>query len=142
MQDPPTPICRCFTLCRRLFQDPATNDWALVSLTHQVFVPQYPAVEHFAVFARWTNSHGSYTVEVQLRSVNGEVVWRHIANDPFKMDDPSQVWVVPLHRLDMTIPAPGKYEVVMLANGREVAGDFLQAHLIQGDRRDDQACGS
>jgi hypothetical protein len=30
------------------------------------------------------------------------------------------------------IPRPGKYEVALLADGREVAADMLHAHLLRG----------
>ena len=50
-------------------------------------------------------------------------------DDPFKAHDPLQIWIVPLYHLEMTIPRPGKYEVVLLASGTEVASDTLLAHL-------------
>jgi hypothetical protein len=49
----PTPVCKCFVLCRQIFIDPARQDYSLASPVHQVFSPQYPLTENFAVFARW-----------------------------------------------------------------------------------------
>jgi hypothetical protein len=33
--------------------------------------------------------------------------------------------------MTIPIPRPGKYEVALLADGREVAADMLQAHLLR-----------
>jgi hypothetical protein len=66
---PPTPVRKYFVLCRQIFVDPARQDYTLVSPVHQVFCARYPAVEDLSVFARWSNSHGSYAVEVQLHTI-------------------------------------------------------------------------
>lgn len=130
MQRLPTPVCKCFVLCRGLFVDPTRQDYTIVSPVHQVFSPRYPLTEDFSVFARWTNAHGSYAIEVQLKSLEGEVLSSCKMEAPFEVHDPLQIWMIPLHHLPMQIPAPGKYEVVMLANGSEVASDTLLAHRI------------
>ena len=126
----PTPVCKCFVLCRQVFIDTVRQDYTLVSPIHQVFAPSYPIKEDLSVFARWTNAHGSYEVQVQLRSLDGEVLWGVKMEAPFETHDPLQVWIVPLLHLPFAIPAPGKYEVAMLANGQEVASDVLLAHQI------------
>jgi hypothetical protein len=117
-------------LCRGLFEDPVRQDYTIVSPVHQVFAPRYPLVEDFSVFARWTNAHGRYSIEVQLRSLEGDVLCSCIMEAPFEADDPLQIWIIPLRHLPMQIPSPGKYEVAMLANGAEVASDTLLAHLV------------
>ncbi len=56
----------------------------------------------------------------------------------FEANDPLQIWILPLHHLPIQIPAPGKYEVALLANGTEVASDTLlalgQAGGVRGER--------
>ncbi len=133
MEGRPTPVCKCFVLCRGLFVDPARQDYTIVSPVHQVFSPRYPLTEDFSVFARWTNAHGSYAIEVQLRSLEGDVLSSCKMEAPFEAHDPLQIWMIPLHHLQMRIPAPGKYEVVMLANGAEVASDTLLAHRVRAN---------
>lgn len=130
MESRPTPICKCFVLCRQIFIDPVRQDYTLVSPIHQVFSPSYPSIEDISVFARWTNAHGSYSVELQLRSLDGDILWRQTMEAPFNADDPLQVWIVPLYHLTVRLPKPGKYEVVMLASGKEVASDILLAHKV------------
>src|SRR5262245_65365669 len=100
--------------------DPIQQDFTIVSPVHQVFSTRYPLVEDFSVFARWTNAHGAYTIEVQLRSLEGDVLCTCKMEAPFETHDPLQIWMVPLYHLRMEIPRPGKYEVAMLANGAAV----------------------
>ena len=127
----PTPVCKCFVLCRQIFVDGIRQDYTLVCPVHQVFSSRYPLTEDFSVFARWTNAHGSYTVEVQLRNLEGDVLWRQVMEAPFEAHDPLQVWIVPLSHLAVTIPEPGKYELALLASGKEVASDTLHAHKVR-----------
>jgi hypothetical protein len=96
-----------------------------------VFAPHYPLVEDFSVFARWTNAHGAYAIEMHLRNLEGDVLCSCKMEAPFETHDPLQIWMIPLHHLPFQIPAPGKYEVAMLANGVEVASDTLLAHRVR-----------
>src|SRR5262249_5285904 len=83
----PVPVCKCFVLCRQVFVDPMRQDYTVVSPVHQVFPAQYPGEEQLAVFARWANAHGSYEVEVQLRSLESEVLCSCKMEKPFRADD-------------------------------------------------------
>lgn len=134
MERRPTPVCKCFVLCRQIFVDAVRQDYTLVSQVHQVFSPRYPLTEDLSVFARWSNAHGAYAVEVQLRSLDGDVLWRQEMEHPFETHDPLQVWIVSLAHLSIPIPEPGKYEVALLANGQEVASDVLLARCVQPAR--------
>ncbi len=133
MEHPPTPICKCFVLCRGLFVDLARQDYTIVSPVYQVFSSHYPITEDFSVFARWTNAHGAYAVEVQLRSLEGDVLSSCKLEAPFEVYDPLQIWLIPLHHLPIQIPNSGKYEVAILANGSVVASDTLLAHWVMAE---------
>lgn len=131
MERRPTPVCKCFVLCRGLFVDPVHQSYTVVSPVYQVFAPRYPLVEDFSVYARWTNAHGAYSIEIQLRSLEGDVLCSCKLEAPFETNDPLQIWQIPLHHLPIEIPRPGKYEVAMLANGAEVASDTLLARRVE-----------
>jgi hypothetical protein len=131
MERRPTPICKCFLLCRQIFIDAARQEYCLFSPVHQIFPSQYPVVEDLSVFARWTNAHGEYAITVQLRNLEGDVLWQQEMERPFETSDPLQVWLLTLGHLAIPIPKSGKYDVVLLANGHEVAADALLAHRVQ-----------
>jgi hypothetical protein len=90
-----TPVCKCFVLCRQLFVDAAPQDYAIVSPVHQIFSPGYPVTERLSVFARWSNAHASYKVEVQLRTQDGDILCAFKMDAPFTAYDPLQVWIAP-----------------------------------------------
>jgi hypothetical protein len=135
-RQPPIPLCKCFILCKQIFIDKVRQDYTLVCPTHQIFSSRFPTVEDLSVFARWTNSHGSYAVGVQLRSLEGDLLWQQEMERPFETFDPLQVWLLTLPHLAIPIPNPGKYEIALLANGQEVAVDGLLAHRVDQPRRE------
>jgi hypothetical protein len=51
-----------------------TQEHTLVAPLHQVFAPEFPVVFDLSGFARWSNAHGPYRVELQLRTLEGDVV--------------------------------------------------------------------
>jgi hypothetical protein len=59
-------------------------------------------------------------VEVQLQNEDGEVVWKDGPPDPLNMPDPLWTYDIRLN-VCMSFPKPGTYEVVLLANGEELA---------------------
>jgi hypothetical protein len=127
-QQPPTPVCKAFLVCKQIFTDAVTKECLLVAPLHQVFAPSYPLVQDLAFFARWSNAHGSYSVEVQLRDLEGAVLWREQLPEPFPAADPLRVVPLTLRHFHVLFPAPGKYEFALLANGQEVAADVFLAH--------------
>src|SRR5262249_18270565 len=113
---PPTPVCKAFLVCKQIFWDEGTGECVLVSPLHQVFTPRYPAVLDLSFFARWTNAHGRYRVELQLRDLEGRVLWREEMDKPFEVADPLRLVSLTLRHHHVRFPAPGKYEVALLAN--------------------------
>jgi hypothetical protein len=126
---PPTPVCKTFLVCKQIYLDDVTRECVLVSPLHQTFAPRYPAVQDLAFFARWSNAHGRYRVELQLRDLEGGVLWREEMANPFEVADPLRVVPLTLRHHHVRFPAPGKYEFTLLANGQEVASDVFLAHL-------------
>jgi hypothetical protein len=128
---PPTPICKCFLVCRRIFYDAPNVDHTLVSPIYQVFPEHYPAVEDLSIFARWSNAHGAYEVGVQLRNLEGDVLWAAQCAEPFRTFDPLAICALSVPHLKVCFPGPGKYEIALLANGEEVAADIFVAQATR-----------
>jgi hypothetical protein len=126
----PTPVCKALVVCRQIFMDDARQDLVLVAPIHQVFLRHFPADEDLSVFARWTNAHGRYRVELQMRELDGTVLWRDEMPNPFEVPDPLVVVPITLRHRTFHFPQPGKYEVALLANGEEVAADIFWAHAV------------
>jgi hypothetical protein len=130
---PPTPVCKTFLVCKQIFVDELTQECTLVAPIHQIFVEEYPLRQYLSFFARWTKAHGSYRVEVQLRDLEGAVLWRDEMAQPLQASDPLRVVPLSLSRCRVRIPEPGTYEFVLLANGQEVSADVFLAHRCAPD---------
>jgi len=127
---PPVPVCKCLLLCRRIITDAQTGELLLLGPTPEVHGVVFPMNVDLAVFARWTGVQGSYIVELQLQDLEGKVLWHHREETALENYDPLKVCNLTLHRMRIFFSRPGKFEIVMLANGVEVARDVFFAHML------------
>jgi hypothetical protein len=131
MKKPPKPVCKALLVCRQITEDPMSGEQFLLGLVRWIAAPAYPAQFPLAIFSRWTCGHGDYRVEVQLQTVDGEVVWRDGPAEPWHMADPLRMFDLSL-RLAVVFPAPSNFDIVILANGEEVDRHPFQARAIGG----------
>src|SRR6266702_268780 len=127
--NPPAPLCKTFLICRQLFQDNVTGEFILIGPTHQVVSPVYPMVGGLSVFAQCTSMQGTYALELQLQDLEGTVHWRHHLAPPLEHHDPLDICYLKLQNLGVYFPTAGKFELVLLANGDEVARTMFWARL-------------
>ncbi len=123
---PPEPVCKAFLVCDRIVD--RGGDTVIVGLPDVVNARGFPCRHPLGFFARWTSAHGRYLVEVQLRTLDGEVVWREGPPEPWTMADPLRQYDVKVHA-PVVFREPGRYEFVLLANGQEVARQPFFARL-------------
>lgn len=126
---PPTPVSKSFLVCRRVILDTYTNEHVLISPIHEVASLTYPVSVPVSVFAQWTSVHGLYQLEFRLQDLEGEVLWRQSIDKPLEVRDPLLVTNLTLHNIHLFFTRPGKYDLVMLANGAEVVRTVFYAHL-------------
>jgi hypothetical protein len=124
---PPTPVCRSFTVCRQILQDKLTGEFVLIGPTHQIYSFTYPTVANLSVFARCTSVQGVYRLEIQLQDLEGNAIWGQKFDPPLDLNDPLAVGTLNLQNLGIFIPKPGKYDLVLLANGEEIVRDVFFA---------------
>ncbi len=84
-------------------------------------IPNFPAFVRLAVFSEFTGGHGRYTPSLSLRDASGDEVWHWSAADPFTHTDPLLPHEVVFQDLQITVPKPGRYTLVMLLNGDDAA---------------------
>jgi hypothetical protein len=128
---PPTPVSKSFIVCRQVFQDVVTQEYILLGPTHQIGSFTYPLVANLSIFARCTSVQGSYKLELQLQDLEGEVMWRQPFERPLESQDPIAVAILNIQNQGIYFPRPGKYDLVLLANGEEVVRDVFWAHAGQ-----------
>ena len=124
---PPTPVCRSFTVCRQVILDQFTQEYVLVAPTHQIGSVTFPLVAGVSLFVRCTSVQGAYRLELQLQDLEGEKLWHQQFEPLMESHDPLGVALLNLHHIGIFFPRPGKYELVLLANGEEVVRDVFWA---------------
>jgi hypothetical protein len=127
---PPDPMCKALLVCRQVVKDAFTDEYILIGPTHQVTPLTYPAVVTLGIFAHWTSVQGTYKIELQLRDVEGRVVWQE-DEPPLAGEDPLLAYAIAFAGRNFILPKPGTYDLVMLANGEEVGRNVLFANVYQ-----------
>src|SRR5262249_49374102 len=125
---PPTPLCKSFLVCRQILQGPLAPEFSLIGLTRHLTSPTFPASQPLGIFARLTSGHGAYQMEVQLQAMEGEVAWKGGPPGRGGMEAPLQAYDLLLKTLSPVCPRPGVYDLVLLADGTEIARDKFFAH--------------
>jgi hypothetical protein len=125
--NPPVPVCTAILICDRIVD--RDNVTSLEGLPRTLRARFYPCGHPLAIFARLTSAHGTYHFEIQLRTLDGEVVWREGPKEPWSMADPLRLYDVRLI-LPVVFPKPGTYEFVLLANDTEVGRHVFHAAQV------------
>src|SRR5262245_536436 len=125
----PVPVCRSIILCQGILQDARTQTTSLIGLVQNVRGIQFPTVGQFSIYSRWANGHCDYRIEVQLRDAEGAIVWKHAFPQSCPMTDPLTPCELSFHDLKIYIPGPGRFDLVLFANGEEVGRETLIVHL-------------
>lgn len=116
----PEPVCKAFLVCERVTTDPDAGRHDLLGLPMALQHHQFPTAAMLGFFARLSDAHGEYDVEIQLTDSSGEVVWRDGPPGPLAMDD-SLMYYDLLFNLNVVFPSPGDYEFVLVPGGEPVA---------------------
>jgi hypothetical protein len=117
---PAKPVVLSFVLCRQLVLDPRTQEAVLLQPTHHVVGASFPLWTEVSLYSTWRQLEGTYHLESQLMTPEGDVVWFHPEKRPLVSHDRFMVHRIILHPLRMLIPAPGVHDFILMANGEEV----------------------
>jgi hypothetical protein len=120
-----------FLLCRQILEDPRIGECILVAPTLVFRAFEYPAVATFAAYTQWTSARGSYRMQIRLQTLEGQPLHRHTYLDPVEIPNPLDVRAIALHDCRLVFPAPGKYEVALLANDDVLTKAVFWAYVQQ-----------
>jgi hypothetical protein len=118
---PPLPLALAFVACQEIYRDQRTGVWILVGPRSHVPLQQFPAHVRLSVWAEFTGGHGRYQPRLCLLDAADEVVWGWNAPEPLEHSDPLLPHQVMFHDLMLAVPRLGRYRLVLLFNGEELA---------------------
>jgi len=117
----PAPQAQAFVVCREITQDDRTGEIVITGPVSHVPITEFPADIRLAVYAHATGGHGTYTLDIELRVADGDVVrgWRPV--DPLDQPAPLVPMQITFDELRVLVDEPGRYDLVLLAGGDEIA---------------------
>ena len=115
---PPRPALKSLLLCDQIIQEAGTQKKSLIGVFHNIQAPRFPCTHpSLALYANLTDAAGTYTIEIRI-------VHLDTGNDLAKATLPPLEWrdrlapaEICLQMQLLRFPAPGKYEVQLIANG-------------------------
>jgi hypothetical protein len=131
---PPAPTIITFIVCRELYIriTPAGPERTLVAPTINFWSWRFPAKLVLGYYVEFTNGHGDYLSRIELHNVDGQYLAHREHEKPFSAPDPLRVHVL-AEELRVGVPVPGRYDLLLLMNGEEVAR--RQLHVYYPDLR-------
>lgn len=129
----PLPQCKAFLICKKVGVDDATGEFSLSKLINTLRFPAFPAeAGPFAIFLQLYDGIGRYELSVELRDLADDI---SVARASFSsLDFPERLvkMELALPITSLRLPRPGRYEIAVLFDGREVATQFIDAEVSDG----------
>jgi hypothetical protein len=126
------PLAQAFVVCREIVEDCRSHDFVLIAPFSALQAPKFPFAYRLSIYAHLTCGHGSYALTLQLRDGDDQQLWVWDCPKPIRLDNPLVQHRFTLYDAVLEFPEPGRYDLVMLANGAEVARHAL--HVLNSGR--------
>jgi hypothetical protein len=124
----PPPLVQAFVVCREIFEDTRTKEFILIGPHCERKPVSYPARFPMPLYVLLTAGHGIYDLDLQLRDGEEQVLWKWRCPNPITLLDPLKWHRIVLFEAVMEFPRPGRYNVVLVVNGEDLARHPLQLH--------------
>jgi hypothetical protein len=118
---PPKLTARSFLVCQAVRREPGSGTFVVIGPLSEVRAPSFPHRARVAVFAEATGLFGDYSSWLELREATGRSVWKGAEGSVLSFD-PQWVATFSQPAVEMNVPKAGFYEVVLVMNGKRVAG--------------------
>jgi hypothetical protein len=122
----PPPRAQTFVACRVIYEDRRTRECILVAPFGGLALSFFPGRFRLSLYADLCGGHGTYELALELRDEELEAVWDWRLPEPIRYEDPLEPYHFILHDAVLEFPRPGRYDLVLLANGEVVAHLGLQ----------------
>ena len=128
------PIAQAFVVCREIMEDCRSRDFVLIGPLGALAGPSFPVAFRTSIYACLTCGHGSYALALQLRDSNDQVQWGWDCPQPIRLDNPLIRHKFTLHDAVLPFPEPGRYDLVLLANGDELSRHALHVRRSEAQQ--------
>ncbi len=123
----PLPLIQAFMVCAQVFESRQRTEFLLANPFNTANCTAFPATRPLCVYADLHGLRGRYAISLQLLDDDGEIVWSYESNTVIEEADPLRPRRIILQDIAVTYPQPGRYDLVILANGASLAQHTLWA---------------
>jgi hypothetical protein len=129
----PLPMTHAFLVCREIIQDVITNQCVLIDPRVEFTLPEFPASVLVSIYGQLSEVRREYTPELRIWGSDGEILWDYRAPAPMTSpdDDPLRQFRFVIRDLEIPFPRPGRYDLILLAQGTEIARYPLRIEHIE-----------
>jgi hypothetical protein len=121
----PLPIAQAFVVCREIIEDCRSHDFVLIAPFRGLTPPGFPFRCRLSIYAHLTCGHGDYTAALELRDAEECVLWQWCCPKTITLRNPLMQHRFTLYDAVLDFPAPGRYNLVLLSNGEDLARHAL-----------------
>jgi hypothetical protein len=129
---PPLPLAQSFVVCREIFEDCRSHEFVLIGPFSALGAPAFPFTARLSIYAHLSCGHGNYKVTLQLRDTEESSLWEWRCPDPISLLNPLKQQRFTLYDAILEFPEPGRYDLLLLVNGEELARHAIQVHTVAG----------
>jgi hypothetical protein len=124
-RDLPPPLAQAFVICRQIYEDARTHEFILIDPLNRLVLPVTPTHVTVSLYGHLSGGRGLYQMHVQLKDSDDEEAWAWTVPTKVDIPDPLEPHQIALYDLSVKIPRPGKYDLILFANGHEIARQSL-----------------
>jgi hypothetical protein len=123
----PLPRAQAFVVCRDILEDCRSHDFVPIAPFSAVNAVAFPVTARLSIYAHLTCGHGAYSLTLRLLDGDDEVLWGWDCPQVIRLEGPLAQHRFTLYDAVMELPGPGRYDLVLFANGSELARHALHA---------------
>ena len=125
---PPTPSLAAMLVCDTTIRDIETGKVSLIGVFERIVTPAFPATHgSLSVYAKIADAEGEYAFRLELRHLPTLQLVGQVETPPAQVKDRLESQEL-IFRVDhLVLPAPGRYEFRLFANGHFVGQKAFEA---------------
>jgi hypothetical protein len=123
-------LAQAFVVCRTIYEDRRTHEHILVGPFSGITLTFFPAAFRFSIYAHLADAQGVYHLRLELRDSAGDTPWAYDWPEPIRHPNPLEPHRITLHDVVVDFPKPGRYDLVLLANGDDLAHHALELRQV------------
>ena len=123
------PTVESLVPCREIFERANTNEFLLLAPLNPQHLPAFPWVFQFSLYLKLVDGRGSYHLGLAIQDDADEEIWSWKVPAPVVFDHPLQSRHIALNDLELTLPRPGRYLLVLQIEGKLAAQSSLWFRL-------------